>query len=101
MTGTKTGSSYSVNLIALLAALAVIVAIPAAAGASESAWEAMLRDDPGLAEDGTVGPLERQVLEVLTPEQAEAWLAGADPAGIFHPRLELDDRAPQPGLEVG
>lgn len=57
-------------------------------GATESAWQALVLEHPGLgaaelAEDLGIGWLERTVLEALTPEQHEAFVAGADPATLW------------------
>ncbi len=62
-----------------VAALSIGLTITSGAtAAAESAWEALLRARPDLAEDPSVGRLERAVLEVLTPEQHAAFVAGAD-----------------------
>ena len=46
---------------------------------AESAWEALLERNPAVE---NVSPLEREILLHLTPEQADAYLQGADPSEI-------------------
>lgn len=48
----------------------------------ETAWQRLVSERPGLANDTTVGPLERAVLEALTPEQHVAFTRGADPRSL-------------------
>lgn len=54
----------------------------AVAGMPETAWQRLVAERPDLAEETTVGPLERAVLEALTPEQHTAFTQGADPSGL-------------------
>lgn len=51
----------------------------------ESAWDALARLQPELLSDRTVTPLERKILQVLSPDQADAYLSGADPESIILP----------------
>jgi hypothetical protein len=63
-------------LILCLGPTLVVAQVP------ENAWQRLVAERPGLAEDTTVGPLDRAVLEALTPEQYAAFTAGADPRGL-------------------
>ncbi len=76
-------SQVSWTLLALSAILLTpaMVVSPALADPAETAWQALLRENPNL-DDATLGPLERAVLEVLTPEQHAAFIDGADPASL-------------------
>lgn len=47
---------------------------------SPSAWDVLLKKAPALARD--LSAEERQLLQALTPEQAEAFAEGTDPAEI-------------------
>lgn len=48
---------------------------------SPSAWDVLLKQAPALAQDLTAE--ERDLLQALTPEQAEAFAGGADPTEIL------------------
>ncbi|MCP3934676.1 MAG: hypothetical protein GY708_04815, partial [Actinomycetia bacterium] len=78
---------------------------PAWAGAEESAWEALLQAEPGLAVDGSVGPLERAVLEVLTPDQHAAFVVGAAADSLVlasgETLADFLSRQPSKGLVAG
>ncbi|MCP4590340.1 MAG: hypothetical protein GY842_06335, partial [bacterium] len=47
-----------------------------------TAWQALLAERPEAADDTSVSTLERKILQVLTPEQADNYAAGRDPAEI-------------------
>ena len=49
---------------------------------NQSAWDQMRRENPDFNKEGSVGPLMRRVLKALTPDQAQAWMDGADPATL-------------------
>ena len=76
-------SQTSSTLLAMGVALLnlAMAASPALANPAETAWDALLRENPNL-DDATLGPLERAVLEVLTPEQHAAFVDGADPTRL-------------------
>ncbi len=57
-----------------------------AAQPSTTAWQQLAAEAPG--EALTVSPEERQMLQVLTPEQAQAYAAGQDPSAILLPNGE-------------
>ncbi len=50
-----------------------------------TAWEKLLEEDPHAVEDTSISALERRILQVLTPEQADAYAAGQDPEEILVP----------------
>lgn len=52
-------------------------------GHPETAWELLLRQNPSLADDESISPFRRIILNVLTPAQAEDLYNGADPAEIL------------------
>jgi len=54
----------------------------AAAEVPQSAWDALLRHDPGVATDPAMTPLEKEILRSLTPEQAARLAEGTDPSAI-------------------
>ncbi len=54
----------------------------AATASAQSAWEEQILRDPSVLEDETIGPLERKVLSVVTPEQARLFSEGTDPSQI-------------------
>ncbi len=68
------------------ALLGLALALAAVAGHSqktqESAWDAYVRQNPRAVDDDAIGLLERRILDALTPEQASAFFAGADPTDI-------------------
>ncbi len=62
----------------------ILMSWPGMSAAQESAWDLMLRDNPALAEEeGGISRQERQILQRLTPEQAERFAAGEDPSTIL------------------
>lgn len=62
------------------------------AGQDSSAWQALLSDYPAMVEDRSVPAEERRILQALSLESAEAYLAGKDPATIVLPGGEtLED----------
>ncbi len=65
--------------------LCAVVAGFAAGGTvaqEETAWDALVRENPTVAEETVTSRLERQILQHLTPEQAERFAAGEDPSTI-------------------
>ena len=71
----------SVRFLVSALLLGVLVAMPLPAQ-EKSAWEVMLETNPAAGEDDSITPLERTILNALTPEQAEAYQDGADPSTI-------------------
>ena len=78
------------GLLALLSVLALAgTLLVAAAGETadggdppRTAWEEHLERNPGAADDDSLGPLERKILDALTPEQAAAFFDGTPPEQI-------------------
>lgn len=60
----------------------LVTGTPAPAEDLQTAWQALVRENPDLDDDVTLGPLERAVLETLTPEQHAAFVDGADPTSL-------------------
>ncbi len=73
-------TTISLTTVVIHGVLLVVsfVTQPLLAASAQTAWEAMLLDNPDLLEDSTLGPLEQAVLEVLTPEQYTDFVNGAD-----------------------
>jgi len=69
------------HLVPLLAAI-LVLASGAWAERPETAWEVLIKKDPATASDPSITKIEKQLLGVLTPEQAAAFARGADPATI-------------------
>ena len=72
----------SLGALASLAILSIGLAGAGEESVLPSAWDVMVEQNPRLAEDSTLAPVERKILQVLTMEQAVAYTAGADPATI-------------------
>ena len=75
-------------LAALLLPLTLLILCSSAASEEEalgagSAWEALLAERPEAVEDPDVSPLERRILQVLTPKQAEAFVSGRPPEEVI------------------
>ncbi len=69
---------HEVIVLILLTSLVTQAYAQPGGGKEESAWEVLMREDPDPENDRTT-PLERRILHALSPEQAEAFAAGADP----------------------
>ncbi len=66
----------SKRLLAFAAVLLFISIVQVQADDKGSAWDALVRDDPSIADDGSITEDERLLLEDLSPEEAEVYLAG-------------------------
>ncbi|MCP4590343.1 MAG: hypothetical protein GY842_06350, partial [bacterium] len=95
----------------LLAALLtlVLVALPAvrAQDPPATAWQGLLAKRPEAADDTSISTLERKILQVLTPEQADAYAGGRDAAKIVLPGgetltefIDRTERARADGLVI-
>ncbi len=72
-----------------MAALATAGMSPVAdevTGTEHSAWDVLVAERPQVVDDGTVTPIERRILQLLTPAQADELSQGRDPG-----RIELAD----------
>jgi len=74
------------RLICVGIATMLALAMGSARASDESAWDAMVANDPELAENASITAIERQILNVLSPDQAEDFYSGVDPSSIL-----LDD----------
>ncbi len=63
----------------------VLVALPAARAQDPpaTAWQALLAERPEATDDTSISTPERKILQVLTPEQADAYANGRDAAQIL------------------
>ncbi len=78
---TATHRNYAAAIIVAVAAL--MVSPPGLAEeAPITAWEKLLAENPEAAEDTSISVLERRILQVLSPEQAEAFADGQPPDSL-------------------
>ncbi len=82
-------SALALALTALLIVFGssvLVVGLPGLAReAPITAWEKLLAENPEAAEDTSISVLERRILQVLNPEQAEAYAAGQPPESTALP----------------
>ncbi len=74
----------------VLAALLALAALPAdgTQDPPATAWQALLAERPEVVDDTSVSTLERKILQLLTPEQADAYAGARDAAEIRLPNGE-------------
>ncbi|MCP4659135.1 MAG: hypothetical protein GY856_27310, partial [bacterium] len=74
----------------VLAALLALAALPAdgTQDPPATAWQALLAERPEVVDDTSVSNLERNILQLLTPEQADAYAGGGDAAEMRLPNGE-------------
>ncbi len=77
LTKERTGLIIIISLV-LLAAICPLEAV-----AQESVWDVLVQENPAIAQEEGIARLEQQILQRLTPEQAERFVAGEDPSTII------------------
>ncbi|MCP4592497.1 MAG: hypothetical protein GY842_17320 [bacterium] len=95
------------TMVALLGLVLAAGAGVRAQDAAATAWQVLLTERPEAADDTSISTLERKILQVLTPKQADAYADGRDAAEIALPGgetlaefIDRTERARAPGLVI-